>query len=73
MRDRTGELGQITVPTLIIVGDMDEPFIEPSKLMHSRIAGSQLVIIPGAGHLANIEQPTVFTDAVMSFLDGLPA
>ena len=73
MRDRTGELGQITVPTLIIVGDMDEPFVEPSKLMHDRIAGSRLVVIPGAGHLANIEQPAAFTDAVVSFLDGLPA
>ena len=73
MRDRTGELGQITVPTLIIVGDMDEPFIEPSKLMHSRIAGSRLVVIPGAGHLANIEKPAAFTEAVMAFLEGLPA
>ena len=41
--------------------------------MHSRIAGSQLVVIPGAGHLANIEKPAAFTEAVMSFLDGLPA
>lgn len=71
MRDRTGELRQIQVPTLIIVGDMDAPFIEPSKLMHERIAGSTLVTIPGAGHLANIEQPDAFNEAVMSFLDPL--
>jgi 3-oxoadipate enol-lactonase len=71
MRDRTGELGQIKLPTLIIVGDLDTPFIEPSKLMHARIAGSKLVVIPGAGHLANIEQPAVFNDAVMGFLNAL--
>jgi 3-oxoadipate enol-lactonase len=71
MRDRTGELGQLQVPTLIIVGDMDAPFIEPSKLMNERIAGSKLVTVRGAGHLANIEQPEAFNEAVMSFLDSL--
>lgn len=73
MRDRTGELGQIKVPTLILVGDLDTPFIEPSKLMHERIQGSKLVVIPGAGHLANIEQPAAFNAAVLGFLDTLPA
>jgi 3-oxoadipate enol-lactonase len=71
MRDRTGELGQIKLPTLIVVGDLDTPFIEPSQLMHERIAGSKLVVIPGAGHLANIEQPAAFNDAVMGFLNSL--
>jgi len=71
MRDRTGELGRIAVPTLIIVGNLDLPFIEPSKLMHERIPGAKLVVIPGAGHLANIERPAEFNEAVMTFLDGL--
>jgi pimeloyl-ACP methyl ester carboxylesterase len=71
MRDCTGELGKITVPTLIIVGDLDAPFITPSQLMHQRIAGSKLVVIPGAGHLANIERPVEFNEAVLSFLDTL--
>lgn len=71
MRDRTAELGKITVPTLIIVGDLDAPFIEPSKLMHERIPGSKLVVIPGAGHLANIERPSEFNEAMMAFLDTL--
>jgi 3-oxoadipate enol-lactonase len=73
MRDRTAELEQITVPTLIIVGDLDTPFIEPSKLMHSRIAGSKLVTIPGAGHLANIERPKAFNEAVLAFLETIPS
>ena len=71
MRDCTGELGKIKVPTLIIVGDLDAPFIAPSKLMHERIAGSKLVVIPGAGHLANIERPFEFNEAVVSFVDSL--
>jgi 3-oxoadipate enol-lactonase len=71
MRDCTGELGNIKVPTLIIVGDLDGPFIQPSKLMHERIAGSKLVVIPGAGHLANIERPAEFNNAVLSFLETL--
>ena len=71
MRDRTGELGRIAVPTLIIVGNLDLPFIEPSKLMHERIPGSKVVVIPGAGHLANIERPSEFNEAVVAFLDSL--
>ena len=51
-------LATIHVPTLIVVGDEDA--LTPPALseeMHRAIAGSELVIIPGAGHLSNLEQP----------------
>jgi pimeloyl-ACP methyl ester carboxylesterase len=68
--DSTPQLGSIHVPTLIVVGDEDT-VTPPSAAaeMHRAIAGSELVTIPKAGHLANLEQPDQF-DAVMAhFLD----
>jgi 3-oxoadipate enol-lactonase len=62
------ELSQIRVPTLIICGELDEPFLEPSLRMHQRIAGSELVIIAGAGHTPTLEKPLEFNQALLSFL-----
>jgi pimeloyl-ACP methyl ester carboxylesterase len=67
--DSTPTLGTIKVPTLILVGDEDT--VTPPQLsvdMHSAIAGSELVRIPRAGHLANMEQPEMFNQAVTRFL-----
>jgi pimeloyl-ACP methyl ester carboxylesterase len=36
--------------------------------MQAKIPGAELVIIPTAGHLSNIEQPAVFNQAVLDFL-----
>ncbi|NIV28560.1 MAG: alpha/beta fold hydrolase, partial [Anaerolineae bacterium] len=62
------ELSQIRVPTLIICGEMDEPFLDPSRRMHQRIPGSELVIIPGAAHTPTLEKPLEFNQALLSFL-----
>ncbi|MFH1089997.1 MAG: alpha/beta fold hydrolase, partial [Pseudomonadota bacterium] len=62
----------ITVPTLILVGEKDEPFLVPSDYMAAKIPGSTKVIIPQAGHAANIDQPQAFNKAVEDFLNSLP-
>jgi len=62
------ELSQIGVPTLIICGELDEPFLEPSQRMHQRIADSELLIITGAGHTPTLEKPSEFNQALLSFL-----
>jgi pimeloyl-ACP methyl ester carboxylesterase len=62
------ELSQIRVPTLVICGELDEPFLEPSQRMHQAIPGSELVIIPGAGHTPTLEKPLEFNEALLSFL-----
>jgi pimeloyl-ACP methyl ester carboxylesterase len=62
------ELSQIRVPTLIICGELDEPFLEPSQRMHQRIPDSELVIIDGAGHTPTLEKPLEFNEALLSFL-----
>jgi 3-oxoadipate enol-lactonase len=67
--DSTPLLSTIHVPTLIVVGDEDRvtpPAI--AETMHRGIAGSELTVISGAGHLSNLEQPRAFNSAVAHFL-----
>jgi len=68
--DSTPTLGTITVPTLVIVGDEDTTTpISDAIAMSAGIPGSRLVTIPGAGHLAPLEQPTIVNAAIAEFLD----
>jgi proline-specific peptidase len=66
-------LGEIKVPTLVICGENDEPFLEPSRVMHEKISGSELVIIPGAGHNPQIETPAEFNRILGGFLERVHA
>jgi 3-oxoadipate enol-lactonase len=63
------QLDRIRTPTLIIVGDQDVATV-PAKAerIHARIPGSTLVVIPGAGHTATIEEPEAVNRAILSFL-----
>jgi pimeloyl-ACP methyl ester carboxylesterase len=65
-------LPAIKVPSLVIVGADDAPFLAASDYMAAKIPGAQKVIIPAAGHAVNIDQPQAFLEAVLPFLDGLP-
>ena len=66
-------LAAIRVPTLIIVGDQDQPFIAPCEYMAKKIPGARLEVIAGAGHSSNLDQPEAFNRVLRDFLDGLPA
>lgn len=61
-------LPSISVPTMVLVGENDEPFIGASQYMAAKIPGAKFVTIPGAGHAANIDQPDAFNAAVSDFL-----
>jgi len=67
------ELYRIQVPTLIVCGALDEAFLEASRQMHERIAGSELAIIPGCGHNPIIERAQEFSRIVASFLERVDA
>ncbi len=67
--DTTPSLGQIKIPTLILVGEKDVTTPPAnSQLMHEKIAGSELHIIPAAAHMSNLENPSVFNQHLLSFL-----
>jgi len=64
-------LPEIRVPTLVIVGELDEPFIGASEYMAAKIPGARLEVIPGAGHAANLDNPDHFNRVLSAFLDSL--
>jgi pimeloyl-ACP methyl ester carboxylesterase len=58
--DLVDRMRRLTVPTLIVTGDEDEPCLEPGLLMKRSIATSGLVVIPNSGHTINLEEPDLF-------------
>ncbi len=71
--DRTADLATIGVPTLVLVG-ADDAITPPDEVraMAETIPGARLVVVPGAGHLAPLENPEVADRAILDFLAGLP-
>lgn len=70
--DRTRVLPSLDVPVLILVGEEDEltpP--EESRAMEREVRGGELETIPEAGHLASLEQPELFNQALEGFLHRL--
>jgi 3-oxoadipate enol-lactonase len=67
-RSVVADLAKVAVPTLVISGEKDEPFLEPSRQIHAAIPGSELVIIDGAGHGPQMETPAEFNRALTAFL-----
>ena len=67
--DLTDKLGAITCPVQVIVGDKDVGTpVAMSEAIHQAIPNSELVIIPDASHLSNLEQPGAFNAALLKFL-----
>ncbi|HET9443801.1 MAG TPA: alpha/beta fold hydrolase [Acidimicrobiales bacterium] len=70
--DSTALLAGIAVPTLVVVGDQDQPSPpEVAREMAGAIPGARVVVVPDAGHLTNLEQPDAFNRAMRDFLDRL--
>lgn len=68
---QTAILPQIKAPTIVIVGEADPACtVAQSRVLHEHIAGSELVVLADAAHLANIEQPRAFNTALRGFLDA---
>ena len=65
-------LPEIKVPSLVVVGADDTPFLAASDYMAAKIPGARKAVIPAAGHAVNIDQPQAFIDAVVPFLEALP-
>ncbi len=64
-----GRLGEIRVPTLVIVGEQDVPeFIELSDIVAKGINGAEKVMIGGVAHLPSMEKPELFNRVVLDFL-----
>ncbi|MEN8008608.1 MAG: alpha/beta fold hydrolase [Candidatus Krumholzibacteriota bacterium] len=73
MRDRpdsTTDLPALDVPTLIVHGAEDQIIpVAEAEAMAKALPKAKLVVVPGAGHMPNLENPEAFNDAVREFLD----
>jgi pimeloyl-ACP methyl ester carboxylesterase len=66
--DQSDVLPQIAVPTLLIWGELDvRSPLSVARTFEESIPGAQLVVIPGCGHVSNLERPDRFNHAVRAF------
>ena len=66
-------LPSIRVPTLVLAGERDTPFLAGTDYMAAKIPNAGKVVLRDAGHTANVDNPEAFNAAVSGFLAGLPA
>jgi pimeloyl-ACP methyl ester carboxylesterase len=67
-----GRLGEITAPTLVMVGDRDIPHLQQiADVLATGIAGARKVVMPNTAHVPNMEQPALFNQLVLDFLAGV--
>ena len=61
-------LAKLRVPTLLIVGDGDDPCLKIHDFMARTIPGARSIVLRGTGHLSNLESPAAFNASVRRFL-----
>ena len=65
-------VSRIRAPSLIVAGELDQSApLRQSEELHATISGSEIIVLPGAAHLTNVEQAEKFTPIVSTFLRGL--
>lgn len=65
-------LRKITCPVLIIVGEKDDLFLEPSRIMSQTIPDCRQVVLNGVGHMTAIETPDRLADELLGFMAAHP-
>jgi pimeloyl-ACP methyl ester carboxylesterase len=71
--DLTAEMARMSVPTLIMSGDEEEPCLEVNLLMKRTIPSAALAILPRSGHAINLEEPALFNQLLESFFHQVEA
>lgn len=67
--DYTPDLSRVQKPTLVVVGEKDRTTTtRAARVLHKGIARSELVVVPGVGHMSLVEAQDEYLDAVRSFL-----
>jgi pimeloyl-ACP methyl ester carboxylesterase len=60
-------LPMLEVPTLIVIGDEDEPCVDPAVFMKRHIPSAGLLVVPQSGHTVNLEEPALLNAAMLEF------
>jgi len=67
--DATTRLDELRVPVLAMVGDLDVSDIEwVADQVVTRVPGARKLVVPGAGHVVNLDRPDAFNEALLGFL-----
>ena len=66
------DLGRISAPTLVVMGDDDLMSVEHSAALFRAIPNSELAVVPGASHAVVIEKPELLNRVVLDFLENEP-
>ncbi len=71
--DLADEMRALTVPTLILNGDEDDPCLDVGLFMKRTIPSAALALLPRSGHLINLEEPALFNRLLGDFLAQVDA
>lgn len=67
--DCTSRLSEIAVPTLYLCGEFDEASPAATRWYAELTPDSEVAVIPGASHMSHLEQPKLFRETLLGFLD----
>ena len=65
------QVAKVTTPTLVVVGDKDEPFLKGSHYMASKIPKATIAVIQGSGHAPPVSHSDEFNTVLRTFLERL--
>jgi len=68
--DLTTALPVLTMPVLVLCGERDRPNLPLSRRLAEALPDARFETVPGAGHVANLDNPEAFTALLRDFLDG---
>lgn len=66
-------IAALNLPALIVLGEEDEPCIKPSHFLQETLPGAKLEIVAKTGHAVNLEEPALYNQLVMSFIERVEA
>ena len=69
--DVTDRLSELSIPTLVVHGELDAAISVPTAQALADGLGGKLVVVPGAGHAANLTHPDATNEAIEAFLATL--
>ncbi len=70
-RELVTRLAEISAPTLVVVGDLDQPdILTLADRLAADIPGARRVVVPGTAHVPNLKRPDQVSELFLEFLDS---
>jgi pimeloyl-ACP methyl ester carboxylesterase len=66
-------IAALDVPSLVVLGEEDEPCVKPSHFLKENLPGARLEIVAKTGHCVNLEEPALYNRLVLGFIEGIEA